>query len=279
MVVGVVSCSVEESVVPSLPLNEAAISRGSQLVQGVAACGFCHSKQHKPGADLAGGAVLYDKYGAIESPNITVSQHGIGSWTATDLKRFMRTSVRPDGSKAESAFHRGFEWLSDLDIARITAYLRALPPSDEIVERREIGFFDRNTIGFFDVSPAVRGYIPEVSPSFKREYGQYLVDNVARCGVCHSRKGGLIEAEGYLAGGEEVHIEEHSNVAPNITSSDISGIGAWTEEELRRFLQTGRTSSGKLVNAGLCPTSFYAQAPARDIEAIVTYLRTVPAGQ
>lgn len=273
---GVVSCSVEESVAPSLPLTEGAAARGQQLVEGIAACGFCHSMQRTPGAPLAGGLPLHDKYGEVLSPNITVSENGIGAWTATDLKRFMRTSMRPDGSKAESGFHRGFEWLSDGDVTRITAYLRALPPHDNLVERREIGFFDRNTIGFFDSNPAVRGYIPEISQSFKKEYGQYFVDHVARCGVCHSRKGSVVASESYLAGGEEVRIGEESKVAPNITSSDISGIGAWTEEDLRSFLRSGRTSSGTQVDPRFCPVGFYANAPARDIEPIVAYLRTVP---
>jgi cytochrome c553 len=232
--------------------------------------------QQRPGDVVSGGVTLHDKYGGVIAPNITTGEDGIGAWTPTDLRRFLRTSQRPDGSKAEAAFHRGFEWLSDLDIARVTAYLRSLPPSPGVVERRSVGFFDRNTTGIFDAAPIVRGYIPEVSSSFKKEYGEYLVDHVARCGVCHSRKGGLIESDGYLAGGEEVHIEDQSSVAPNITSSDITGIGAWREEELRRFMKTGQTPTGKVVNARLCPTGFYAQAPARDIEAIISYLRTVP---
>lgn len=265
---------------PPLPATPESVVRGQQLVEGTGACGFCHSGQRVPGAPLAGGAAMYDKYGAVEAPNITVSANGIGSWTESDLKTFLRTSVRPDQSVALSSFHRGIEWLSDSDVGRITAYLRSLPASDQEVTRREVSFFARNTTGFFEAKPAVRGYIPDISPSFRREYGQYLVDHVARCGSCHTRPGGIFSSDVYLGGGKELRIGEgdgESKSAPNISSSDISGIGGWSREQFAQFFSEGKTPSGKAVDPRFCPVGFYAKAPARDIEAMIEYLRSVPA--
>jgi mono/diheme cytochrome c family protein len=279
-VVFVTACSPDPSVSPPLPATSESVVRGQQLVEGAGACGFCHSMERVAGAPLAGGAVMYDQYGAVEAPNITVSANGIGSWTESDLKKFLRTSVRPDQSIAMASFHRGMEWMSDSDIGRITAYLRSLPGSDREVTRREVSFFSRNTTGFFDAKPAVRGYIPDISPSFRREYGEYLVDHVARCGSCHSRPGGIFSSEVYLGGGKELRIGEgdgESKAAPNISSSDISGIGGWSREHFAQFFSEGKTPSGRAVDPRFCPVGFYAKAPARDIEAMIEYLRSVPA--
>lgn len=274
------ACSPDPSVSPPLPASSESVARGQQLVQGLGACAFCHSIERVPGAPLAGGAVLHDKYGEVVGPNITISDKGIGKWTESDLKTFLRTSVRPDQSVAHAPFHRGMEWLSDGDVGRITAYLRSLPGDEREVERREVSFFARNTTGFFQAKPAVRGYTPEISPSFRREYGEYLVDHVARCGSCHTRPGGLFSSEVYLGGGEELPIGESgedSKVAPNISSSDISGIGGWSRDQFVDFFGTGKTPSGRLVDPRFCPVGFYAKAPARDVDAIIEYLRSVPA--
>lgn len=274
------ACSPDPSVSPPLPASSESIARGEQLVQGMGACAFCHSVEKVPGAPLAGGAVLYDKYGEVVGPNITISDHGIGKWTESELKSFIRSSVRPDQSVAHAPFHRGMEWLSDGDIGRITAYLRSLPGDEREIGRRDVSFFSRNTTGFFDAKPAVRGYIPEISPSFRREYGQYLVDHVARCGSCHTRPGGIFSSDVYLGGGKELRIGEgdgERKSAPNISSSDISGIGGWSREKFAQFFSDGKTPSGRAVDPRFCPVGFYAKAPARDIEAMIEYLRSVPA--
>lgn len=272
------ACSPDPSVSPPLPASADSVQRGQQIVQGIGACGFCHSIERVPGAPLSGGVVLHDQYGEVLSPNITVSSQGVGGWTESDLKSFLRTSVRPDQSIALSPFHRGIEWLSDADVGRITAYVRSLPADEREVEHRSVSIFARNTTGFFDTKPAVRGYIPEISPSFRREYGQYLVDHVARCGACHSRPGGIFSSEVYFGGGQEFQIgEDEAKVAPNISTSDISGIGGWSKDDFQEFFRSGKTPGGKQTDPRFCPVGFYAKASARDIEAMVEYLRSVPA--
>jgi cytochrome c553 len=282
LVVAVVisGCSPDPSVAPPLPITDQAVRRGEQLVNGLGACGFCHSGSGAPGALLSGGRQLHDAYGEIQSPNITVAQGaGIGNWSESDLKLFMRTSVRPDQTQAQSSFHKGFEWLSDLDINRIASYLASLPAAEAPVERREVSFLTRNSVGFFDSRPAVRGYIPEISQSFRREYGQYLVDHVARCGSCHSTPGGVFTSDVYLAGGAEFRVGEEGRIAPNITSSDIVGIGGWSESDLKEFFRTGKRPNGNTVDARFCPVGFYSQAPEGDIEAVVDYLRSLPVAE
>jgi mono/diheme cytochrome c family protein len=272
-------CGAPDPALPPPPEEdtEASVERGHALVTGFGACGFCHSGNGQTGAVLSGGRMLRDSYGEVAGPNITLSESGIGDWTEQQLKALLRTNTRPDGSELGGERHRGFEWLADRDITAITAYLRTLAPTENRVEPRRISFLARNTTGFLDAKIVVRGYIPSLSPSFKAEYGQYVVDHVARCGSCHSKPGGLITSEEYLAGGQEISFDGEYKLAPNITSSTSAGIGSWGEGAIRDFLRSGRTPEGREVDSRFCPVQFYARAPAEQVDAVVAYLRSVPA--
>jgi mono/diheme cytochrome c family protein len=123
----------------------------------------------------------------------------------------------------------------------------------------------------------VKGYVPAIGSQFKLEYGQYVADHVARCASCHTKPGGVIASEEYLAGGREVSFDGEYKIAPNITMSTKSGIGAWAESDVAEYLRTGKTPAGREVDGRFCPVPFYAKAPAEQIAAVVAYLRTVPA--
>ncbi len=275
VILGFAACSSEDPIPPALPMSEAAAVRGQALVEGLAACRFCHGSG--TGAALAGGRTMGDRYGEVRAPNVTLSTQGIGTWSERDLMQLFRAYTRPDEVRISAAFHQGFEWLSDADLTAIISYLRTLPVSDNQVERREIGFFSRNTAGFSEGAPEVKGLVPRISPQFSVEYGAYLADNVARCSACHSSAGGLLESEKYLAGGKEISFDGETKVAPNITSATSAGIGGWSQVDLLNFLRSGRKPDGSEVDRRFCPVDSYGRAPASELEALVAYLRTVPA--
>jgi mono/diheme cytochrome c family protein len=249
--------------------------RGQALVEGLAACRFCHGSG--AGAELGGGRTMGDRYGELQAPNVTLSTHGIGTWNERDLMQLFRAYTRPDGVRISTAFHQGFEWLSDADLTAIISYLRTLPVSDNKVERREISFFSRNTAGFSEGAPEVKGLVPRISPQFTAEYGGYLADNVARCSSCHSSAGGFFESEKYLAGGKEISFDGETKIAPNITSSASAGIGEWSQIDLLNFLRLGRKPDGSEIDRRFCPVNSFGRAPVPELEALVAYLRTVPA--
>lgn len=275
----IIGCSVPDYVFPPVIVGDSATAaqRGEALAKGFGACGFCHSADGLTTSPLAGGRLIQDKFGDVQGGNITFSSSGLGSWSDEDVRKVIRENIRPDGSEIASDAHKGLGWASDADVAAITLYLRSLPPVDHEVEKRSVSFIDRNTTGFFDTRIEVRGFIPEIRPSFKAEYGQYLTDSVARCGVCHSMPEGVFTSEQYFAGGKEISFNDEVKIAPNITQSATAGIGSWSEGDIKNFLLTGRTPQGREVDARFCPVRFYAQAPADQIDAVVTYLRSVPA--
>jgi mono/diheme cytochrome c family protein len=260
-----------------LPITETTVLRGKELAEGFGACGFCHSSLGKPGQPLSGGRTFVDLYGEVPGPNITIADSGIGSWTEDNVRVLFRDNVRPDGEVLHSPLHKGFEWISDRDLTAVIAYLRMQPPAESSVERRGVSFFERYTTGFFRSKSGVTGYVPSLNPSFKTEYGQYLVDSIARCARCHSSSDTLFTDEDYMGGGREIEIDGHVKISPNISSSKTAGIGTWSEEDVKSYLLTGRTPQGKEIDPAFCPIEFYRQAPPSDIEAVVRYIRSIPA--
>lgn len=274
----VLGCVAPDPLLPPPPVDDVsnAARHGQELVDGFGACGFCHSADGRTASALGGGRLMRDKYGDVSAPNITLAQSGIGGWSEADLRKLLRANVRPDESMIGGDFHKGFEWIADSDVAAITYYIRSLPGTDNTVGSRRLSFVDRNVTGFFDTRVEVKGLIPEISPNFKTEYGQYLTDTIARCGSCHSRPETLLTSEEYLAGGREISFDGESRIAPNITTSKSAGIGEWSEAAIKTFLTTGQTPQGREVDARFCPVRFYERAPDSHIDAVVAYLRSVP---
>jgi mono/diheme cytochrome c family protein len=106
--------------------------------------------------------------------------------------------------------------------------------------------------------------------------GKYLVDTVMTCHNCHTPRGpnGLIMDKA-LSGG--LHFDEppFNVTASNITSDRETGIGAWSVDELKKFLTSGVRPNGVAV-ANVMPTGFYKILTARDLDAIATYIHSVP---
>jgi cytochrome c553 len=253
------------------------VEQGKTLVKGLAACGFCHGASNNPEADLSGGQLLYDSYGAVTVPNITPSEGAIGNWSTFQIMKLIRSGKRPDESLISTDLHEGFEWMSDEDLLSVISYIKNIPAVEKKVERRSISALDRNTTGFFKSEKVVTGYVPEIDKSYQLEYGQYLVDNVARCGVCHNTKSTVLSEERYLAGGTVFKSSNGEKVAPNITQAENAGIGSWSEEEIVEYLKTGEGPGGKTSDTSFCPVEFYKNALPEDQVSIAKYLKSVPA--
>jgi mono/diheme cytochrome c family protein len=67
--------------------------------------------------------------------------------------------------------------------------------------------------------------------------------------------------------------------APNITSDPVSGIGSWTKDDLAAYLRTGHLSRKAQAagSMGEAVTKSFQHLTAPDIDAIATYVKSVPA--
>ena len=115
------------------------------------------------------------------------------------------------------------------------------------------------------------------------ERGAYLVKSIMACGNCHTPRdaeGKPIEAQA-LSGGFTFNTPPFIATAPNITPDIETGIGSWTDAEIKRALVEGmRPDHGHLAGtplAAIMPENFYKALLPDDLDAIVAYLRSVKA--
>jgi mono/diheme cytochrome c family protein len=113
--------------------------------------------------------------------------------------------------------------------------------------------------------------------SDKKSKGFYLV-TVAHCMECHTPMGphGREFAARLGAGGFEFPGPWGVSMSSNITSSKDKGIGAWTDDEIKRAITQGISRDGGKLKPPM-GYHYYATVDADDLDAIVAYLRTVPA--
>jgi mono/diheme cytochrome c family protein len=115
----------------------------------------------------------------------------------------------------------------------------------------------------------------------RTDRGAYLVTTIMACGNCHTPRdaGGKPIAEKAFSGGLTITSPAFTATAPNITPDPETGIGSWTDPEIRRALVEGmRPNHGHLAGvplAAVMPAGFYKALVPADLDAIVAYLHTV----
>ena len=115
------------------------------------------------------------------------------------------------------------------------------------------------------------------------ERGAYLVNTIMACGNCHSPRdatGNLIPDKAF-SGGLTFDTPPFKATAANITQDIETGIGSWSDAEIKRALVEGmRPNHGHLAGvplAAIMPANFYKALLPDDLDAIVAYLRTIKA--
>lgn len=272
---GLMACWSAVSVRLGAPSNTETIAHGKSIVQGLAACGFCHGETASPLAVLSGGQVLEDRYGEVIAPNLTPHSTGLEGWTASELITVLRNSISKDERKLSKDFHRGYEWMSDKDMLSVVAYLGTLPPVEGKFERRELSFLDRNVAGFSQSWRAYDNFVPRLQRTEPVAYGRYLVDHVAQCDSCHASPEGWFSSGAYLEGGRIQQGPTGERYVPGISNAETDGIGNWSQHDIVEYLQSGRTPDGRTIDSDYCPIPFYARAEQSDIEAIAHYLKSL----
>src|SRR5690606_36952061 len=109
------------------------------------------------------------------------------------------------------------------------------------------------------------------------ERGEYLMHGLVACGNCHSPRdeNGFIEGM-ELAGGFVIEERGFRAYAPNITPDEETGIGSWTDEQIIHAVREGVRPDGRVLGPPM-GFPFYRGISDRDMQAIVAYLRSVPA--
>jgi mono/diheme cytochrome c family protein len=127
------------------------------------------------------------------------------------------------------------------------------------------------------VLPGSEKPMPASEMANKERRGFYLA-TLAHCMECHTPETdgqpGFANALG--AGGQSFPGPWGVSVARNITSSPTKGLGGWTDAEIKRAITQGISRDGSKLKPPM-GFGYYARLSEPDVDAIVAYIRTVPA--
>ena len=109
--------------------------------------------------------------------------------------------------------------------------------------------------------------------------GKYLVRSIG-CAGCHSKYTDdmrIVEGS-QLSGGLTFDLYPFGKyVTRNLTSDNETGLGNWTDQEIKRAITQGISRDGRKFLPFPMPWAAFSALKEDDQNAIVTYLRTVPA--
>jgi len=259
--------------------DDALIARGKYLMEGPVACGNCHNTRDEkmafvPGKEFAGGFHLFDPVGIDAwSANITPDPDtGIATWTDEQIITAIREGKTPDGRIIFPPMPvPTYNNMSDDDVKAIVAYLRTVPAVSNKVPAPKY-MIPQATM------PPAKG-LPAPPKSDKVAYGGYIVNALSHCFECHTTPGanGVPDFKDHLgAGGFEIALGPDFKITTaNITSDPETGLGNWTDAEIRRAITDGIGKNGGKL-APPMPYGNFKQMTDEDLDAVIAYLRTVP---
>ena len=273
-------CSIGLSAV-AMGADDALIERGEYIVETIAACGNCHTPKdldtglEAEGLAYAGSFVIEDAAFTAYAPNITMDvETGIGSWTDEEIIVSIRDGLRPAGSiigpPMPSPFYRT---MSDYDVQAIVAYMRTIKPVKNVVPKSKY-----NVPLPANYGPMI-GSVPDVTKEDASAYGKYVTVSLGHCIGCHTPvvKGEFDFSRTNLGGRAFTGLSglDFTTVSANITPHTVAGIGAWSDEEIKRAFTKGISRDGRVLSKAM-GFVHYENISEEDLDAMVIYLRSLP---
>jgi mono/diheme cytochrome c family protein len=260
--------------------QEDVVARGAYLVNGIVACGNCHTPRNADAtavADmrLAGGFLIEEPEFKAYAPNITQDHEtGIGAWSDEEIMRAIREGVRRDGTIIGPPMPiRSYREMSDSDVRAIVAYLRTVTPVRNSVPRSVFNIPLPESWG-----PPL-GAVPDVSRDDSLAYGTYLGNALGHCMECHTPMSeGALDFSRTGAGGmvfHKPHGLELAAMAANITPHPEQGIGGWTDDEIKRAITQAISRDGRQL-LPVMGFDYYQNISDKDLDALIVYLRSIP---
>ena len=253
--------------------GETLLERGAYLMKGIVACGNCHTAPGGPLKDkeLAGGLKWDEKPFLTFATNITPDREtGIGAWSDAEIMLAIREGKRPKGGRIIGPpmpieLYRSF---SDRDLKAMVAYLRQVKPVKHKMPAAVYRIKLPPAYG-----PPV-GTVPDVPKSDKVRYGEYLA-KIGHCTECHTPQvQGRRDWTRTGAGGQVFHGPWGESIAANITPDRDTGIGGWTDAQIKAAITRGVRADGTKLRPPMA-FAYYKNITDDDLNAIVAYLRSL----
>lgn len=219
---------------------------------------------------LAGGRVFdLGPEGVVYTRNITPDPStGLGNWTDEQIKLAITTGV---DSKGKTLFpvmpYHVYNSMADSDVEAVIAFIKSVNAIKNTVTEKTVNTEGMPTLPY-------QGGITAPDPSDIAARGEYLVNHVTGCTDCHTpidpTTGGPL-MDKYLAGKQPYEGPWGIVYGGNITPDKETGIGDWSDEEVKRALLSGTGKDGRRLI--LMPWYAYAALTDEDANAIVYYLK------
>lgn len=219
---------------------------------------------------LAGGR-LFDlgPAGKVFTRNLTPHEEtGIGKWTDDQVKIAIKTGLTADGSTLFPVMpYHVYNGMADADLEAVIAFVRSVNAVNNKVPDKTV-----NTEGMPTI-PYTTGIIaPDATDKGAR--GAYLVNSVMGCTDCHTPVDPATGApimDKYLAGRQPYEGPWGIVYGGNITPDEKTGIGSWSNEEVKRALVAGISKDGRRLI--LMPWYAYTVLTKEDADAVVYFLK------
>jgi mono/diheme cytochrome c family protein len=280
------SASTETSTPAERAGDSNALAERGRYLALAANCASCHSRPG--GAPFSGGVAFETPVGTIYSSNITPdAEHGIGKWTLQDLRRALHEGISAKGYRLFPAFpYTSFTKITDQDVSAIYAYLRTVtadtysPPTNGILFEQRWAMAIWNRLFF---RPG--RFVPDPTRPAQWNTGAYLVEALGHCDACHTPRNSFmaeVEARAYQGGSISERVDGEKMrlwSAVNLTSSP-SGLKAWSEADLAKYLHAGFSLRGGTfgpMNEVIANST--SQLTDSDVHAMAAYIKSLPQGE
>jgi len=265
------------------PASPERVRRGAYLARA-GDCTACHTARE--GQPFAGGLPVATPIGRIYSTNITPDlETGIGRYRGDDFVKVMREGVAKDGHRLYPAMpYTSYARLSQEDLLALYAYfMQGVKPVRNPNHPTQLSWplGVRSLMAVWNALYFKKGeYTADPNKSALWNRGAYLVQGLGHCGECHTPRGvagqekAVSEQNGrhYLAGATLDNWQ-----ASPLTGDRVTGLQAWSKDELVEFLRTGRTARvaalGVMAEVVGKSTQYLTD---QDLMAIAEYLKSLP---
>lgn len=247
----------------AIPTDAESIAFGKHRAETL--CESCHGK------DLSGGHFFEDKMmGTLDAANLTSGEGGVGREFTSDedYVRAIRHGIDPQGKPIFMPAVTSTSQLSDQDLGSIIAYLKTIPPVDNVTREKDMKPMAKILMGagMFPKMPAsvVSHEIHVTAPArgVSADYGNYLV-STNDCRECHGQE---------MAGAEFPDPTIYL-ITPNLTPG--GELGFWSEADFINTIRTGVTPGGHQLSEHM-PWETYKLFTDDELKAIYMYLQSLP---
>lgn len=241
-----------------LPTDSASLYRGRTLAESYG-CTGCHTS-------TLSGEVMFSAFPLIRvaPSNLTRGQGGAGAtYTNADWERAIRHGIGKDGRKLVVMPAEVFATMMDRDVAQLIAYLKTLPPVNNVLPRTTLWPIAHvlhaanvNIVAAELIDHSARPR--DIPAGVTAEYGRYLG---TPCRTCHGAT---------LVGGQPP--DPDSPPAPNLRAGTAAS--TWTEAQFITTIRTGTTPDGRHLRPQYMPWKAFARMSDDELRALWLYIKS-----